>query len=332
MSASGLPALWLRRGPLAIMLWPIALLYGSLMKCRAIAYSRGWIKSRATSVPLIVVGNLSVGGTGKTPLCQWLVQHIEALGYRPGIVSRGHRARAHSKARLLDPASDTASEVGDEPLMLARTTGVPVCVCIDRAAAVDHLVRSHGVDIVLSDDGLQHLAMQRTLEWVVVDLARGFGNGWVLPAGPLRENLSRLASVDLMIINGSAESAELQVSRLPGLSRKQAEDVKCLASYSLSLASARDLNNGRLTPLSEFAGQTVHAVAGIGNPQRFFSSLAEIGIEVIGHPMPDHHQYVSKLDQLESLPAGLYEVPVQLQPDKSLVQAIERICDKYLVH
>lgn len=346
MSASRLQAAWQFRGPLAIALWPISCVYSGLMRLRSLGFALGWLKCRSSSLPVIVIGNLTVGGTGKTPLCGWLVRHLESLGYRPGIVSRGHGGTPHETPHLIDPAVDRAEHVGDEPLMLAQDTRVPVCICTDRAAAVSHLKQSSDVDIVISDDGLQHLAMDRTAELVVIDAARGLGNGWMLPAGPLRESQSRLATVDALVLNGVAMSG---LSGLPGLSPAMRYKLPASGSFSLGLTSARSLVDEDVRELRFFEGQRVHAVAGIGHPQRFFASLQDAGMDVVPHPMPDHHVFevsdvtfddglpvmvtskdAVKLRQLVKLPQRIYEVPVELLPDQALLEVIEMLRGKYL--
>jgi tetraacyldisaccharide 4'-kinase len=218
-------------------------------------------------VPVVVIGNLSVGGTGKTPLVCWLVARLIQLGFKPGVVTRGFGGTAAS-ARLVDAFADP-SVVGDEPLLLARRTAAPVAVGRDRPAASQLLVNA-GCDVVVSDDGLQHYALARDCEIVVIDGDRRFGNGRLLPAGPLREPTSRLDRVDAVVVNGGP--APLQ-------------GAFCMR---LDANDALGLLGGEVRALQEFAGLAVHAVAGIGNPERFFNMLRAYGIEVTGHPLPDH--------------------------------------------
>jgi tetraacyldisaccharide 4'-kinase len=220
-------------------------------------------------LPVIVVGNLSVGGTGKTPLVCWLVARLTDLGFKPGVVTRGFGGSAGS-VRLVG-AADEARIVGDESILLARRTDVPVAIGRDRPAASQLLV-SAGCDVIVSDDGLQHYALARDCEIVVIDGERHFGNGWLLPAGPLRETPARLGSADAVVVNGGR-------SLLEGALRMR-----------LEAKSALSLIGNIVKPLDEFAGQTVHAIAGIGNPERFFNMLRAHGIEVVGHPLPDHAQ------------------------------------------
>jgi tetraacyldisaccharide 4'-kinase len=230
---------------------------------------RVWQRLRSVRLPLpvVVVGNLTVGGTGKTPLVIHLVELLRARGRRPGVVSRGYGG--DGQLRVLTTAS-TAVEVGDEPLLIARCTGAPVAVGPDRVAAAHLLLTAHPeVDVLVSDDGLQHLRLARDLELCVIDGARGLGNGWRLPAGPLREAASRLAGVDLVLRNGGqAAPGELLMTLAPG--------------------DARRFGDGATRALTSFAGAEVHAVAGIGNPSRFFAMLEAAGLSVMPHPRPDH--------------------------------------------
>jgi tetraacyldisaccharide 4'-kinase len=216
---------------------------------------------------VVVVGNLSVGGTGKTPLVCWLVARLQEWGFQPGVVTRGYGGSSEN-VLLVDSSADP-SIVGDESLLLVRRTGVPVAIGRDRPSAAQLLVNA-GCDVVVSDDGLQHYALARDCEIVVVDGERRFGNGWLLPAGPLRESEARLRRVDAVVVNGGRAQLEGALSM-----RLEAKD-------------ALSLIGGAIKNLREFAGHSVHAVAGIGNPERFFNMLREYGIEVVGHPLPDH--------------------------------------------
>jgi tetraacyldisaccharide 4'-kinase len=253
------PPLWLR---------PFALLYGALCALRRFAYRRGWLRIARLSRPVVVVGNLTVGGTGKTPLVIWLALKLMQHGYRPGIVTRGFGGSA-ARARLIGPADDPAL-VGDEALLMVRRTHLPVAVGHDRPVAAQILIDG-GCNVILSDDGLQHLALPRACEIVVIDGARGFGNGALLPAGPLRESPARLASVNAVVTNGGA-------------------DWYAGKSFPMHLQGDRAiaLSGGLTRPLAAFSGKTVHAVAGIGNPERFFSMLRGSGMLVVPHPRDDH--------------------------------------------
>lgn len=227
-------------------------------------------------MPVVVVGNIAVGGTGKTPLVVWLAERLRQAGYRPGIVSRGYRGRQKAPAPVR-PDSDPAA-VGDEPVLLARRAACPVWVGRRRAEAARQLLTFHPeVDVILSDDGLQHYALARDIEVVVVDGERGFGNRWLLPAGPLREPLSRLSTVDAVVVNGGSALADLAAPQ-----------------FAMALVGSRFWKLGRpevMVDATYFAGRVVHAVAGIGNPERFFRDLGRLGIQVEPCAWPDHHRY-----------------------------------------
>ena len=263
---------WQRWTPLTFVLLPLTALYCVLVVLRRWAYRVRLLRRVRVPVPVIVVGNISVGGTGKTPLVIGLVEILRAHGWRPGIVVRGYRGRAATWPQQVTAASDPV-EVGDEPVLLARRTGVPVIAGPRRAAAAVALL-AHGCDIVVSDDGLQHYALERDLEIAVIDAARGFGNGLCLPAGPLRESRARLRTVAAQVVQGAAPTG----------------------AWSLRLASEalRALDSERTVSPAELPGTTVHAVAGIGNPERFFASLRVLGFTVLPHAYPDHHRFSAR--------------------------------------
>lgn len=269
---SGLPEFWLRRGPPALLLLPLALLFRLIVSIRRLGYRKGVLRSYRLAVPVIVVGNIFVGGTGKTPLVLWLVEALRGMGLHPGIVTRGYRGRATSWPQKVTAASDPVL-VGDEPVLLAQRGDCPVVAGPDRVAGGRVLVEDWGCDCVISDDGLQHYALQRDLELLVIDTKRGLGNGLMLPAGPLREPAGRLQSVDMVLANGGPSGLTAHHFTL------ELESAICLAP------------GGEAVPLDRFAGRQVHAVCGIGNPQRFFDALAGHGIRVIPHPFADHHAY-----------------------------------------
>jgi tetraacyldisaccharide 4'-kinase len=260
--------------PWLVALRPLEALYRAAVARRAAAYAAGRRTAWRAPVPVIVVGNLTLGGTGKSPLVAWLVRHLAERGWRPGILSRGYGGRSEAYPLLVDERTP-AAQCGDEPRMLADQAGVPVVADPDRPRGARRLL-AEGCDILISDDGLQHLALGRDLELVVVDGTRGFGNGRCLPAGPLREPLERLASVDALVVNGEP------AFRPPA------------GAYAMRLAPLawRRLDGGERRPLSPlpFAG-AVHAVAGIGRPARFFETLAGLGVEAIPHPFGDHHAF-----------------------------------------
>ncbi|MGO9514356.1 MAG: tetraacyldisaccharide 4'-kinase [Steroidobacteraceae bacterium] len=248
-------------------LLPLSIAYGAVSGSRRYLYAKHLRRSTRLSRPVVIVGNLSVGGTGKTPLVCWLVARLAERGFRPGVVTRGYGGSS-ATVRMIEPCDDP-SLVGDESILLSRRTGVPVATGRDRPAAAQLLVGA-GCDVIVSDDGLQHYALARDCELVVIDGDRRFGNGWLLPAGPLRETRSRLAVADAIVVNGGRALLEGALS------------------MRLEAKSAVALLGARVMPLQEFAGKAVHAIAGIGNPERFFNMLRAHGIEVMGHPLADH--------------------------------------------
>jgi tetraacyldisaccharide 4'-kinase len=235
--------------------------------------------------PVVVVGNLSVGGTGKTPLVIALVRALAARGLRCGVVTRGYRSGVRGPT-LVDAATVQPARHGDEPALIARATGVPVAICPDRVAAARTLIEQ-GVDVVVSDDGLQHYRLGRSLEIAVVDGARGLGNGRLLPAGPLREPPERLGEVDWLVVNGPA-SERCREQLAPFAVRRDQLEMRLVHGDAVRLG---DPSVSR--PLAQFAGKRVHAVAGIGHPARFFAMLRAAGLEPIEHPFPDHHAFAA---------------------------------------
>lgn len=257
---------WYEDASWTALLSPLAGLYGVAVRLRRHAYRRGWLRSTRVAVPVIVVGNLTVGGTGKTPLAAAVALRLRERGLRPGLAARGYGGRVRRGARRVTADSDPR-EVGDEPVLLARVTGCPVAVAPRRARAAELLIEA-GANVIVCDDGLQHYALARDAEIAVVDAARGYGNGRLLPAGPLREPPARLAEVDLVLRRGAG------------------------ADFDLVAEAARPVAGGEARrPLSDFAGTRIHAVAGIGDPGRFFAMLRAAGLEVVPHPFPDHHVF-----------------------------------------
>ena len=273
----GLAAVWRRRGALAWLLLPFSLLFGMLVALRRALYRAGLLRRESLPVPVVVVGNITVGGTGKTPLVIHLASALRVLGRHPGIVSRGYHGGAPHAVEVM-PDSDPAA-VGDEPLLLSRRSGCPVFVGKDRPAAARALLAGHPeCDVIIADDGLQHYRLARTVEIALFD-ERGVMNGWPLPAGPLREPVSRLTQVDAVVLNGIAAppaptfELPLFAMRLRGESFHRLDDplVKCNAA--------------------DLAGKKLHAVAGIGSPQRFFDQLTEMGLSFVEHFFADHHDF-----------------------------------------
>ncbi|HEV2270267.1 MAG TPA: tetraacyldisaccharide 4'-kinase [Steroidobacteraceae bacterium] len=271
--------LWYEQPSRLSALQPLSWLYGTAISARRAAYRQGWLRAQPVGKPVVVIGNLTVGGTGKTPLTIWLAKYLRQRGIDVGLVSRGY-GRLDDGLRLV--MSDSSwQEVGDEPVILHRRSGCATIVASDRVAGARELV-ARGAQVVLSDDGLQHLRMARQCEIVVVDSLRGFGNGRVLPAGPLRENVSRVQVADALVVNGGTEGEP--VRGVP------AEYAAAALRMRLVAAEARQVDgSGQPQPLEAFRGRPVHAVAGIGNPQRFFADLRARGLEIIEHPFPDHH-------------------------------------------
>ena len=263
--------LWYGKHPLSLLLAPVGWAYQFLITLRHLGYSAGLLPVKRAAAPVIVVGNLTVGGTGKTPLVIWLANFLGQNNYRPGIVTRGYGGNARHWPQQVRPDSDP-DMVGDEPVVIARCTGCPVAAAPDRYAAAQGLIEHYKCDIIICDDGLQHYALDRDIELLVVDALRRYGNRRCLPAGPLRESLGRTRNVDMIICNGHPGRGEYQMEYEAG------------PIYSL-----RDEH--KHMPLQALKGQTVHAVAGIGHPARYFNMLRTRGLGVIAHDFPDHHRF-----------------------------------------
>lgn len=268
---SKIEEIWYGRSLWQYLLLPLSGLFCILATLKRWTYRFGLIKPQQVSVPIIVVGNISVGGTGKTPLVAWLVDYLRQQGYKPAIISRGYGGKAKSWPQQVRHDSDPRM-VGDETVLLARRCGCPVAASPQRISAARSILKHTDCDIIISDDGMQHYDMHRDLEIAVVDGVRRFGNGYCLPAGPLREPMGRLASVDMVVINGLASRNEFAMT---------------LKGTQIHRVDKPTINQ----PLKGFTGCKVHAVAGIGNPKRFFDQLRASGLDVIEHPMPDHHPF-----------------------------------------
>jgi tetraacyldisaccharide 4'-kinase len=258
---------WYEGGRAGVVLLPLSALYGLITALRRRLYGAGLLPSGRPACRVVVVGNLTAGGAGKTPLVIYLARRLAAGGVSVGVVSRGYGGGATATPVRVDADSDPG-RVGDEPVLIARRTGVPVVVCRDRHAAAATLAEE-GVELILCDDGLQHYALERDVELAVIDGRRGLGNGRLLPAGPLRESVARLRTVDLVVRNGGRPG--------PG------EVLMTLAGCTVV-----NLHDGRRRPLADLAGERWHAVAGIADPERFFAALEAAGIELVRHPLTDH--------------------------------------------
>ena len=261
-------------------LLPLTLLFWLVSRVRRLCYQKGWVESVKVSAPVIIVGNISVGGTGKSPLTGYLVSQLKQRGYRPGVVSRGYGGQSDRYPLIVDEES-SAAMVGDEPLMLYQMTRCPVAVDPVRSRAAMKLCKEFDCDVVICDDGLQHYAMARDIEICVIDGKRGLGNGFLLPAGPLRESSRRLTDVDFIVVNGVRES----------LHQPSIENHGSVFEMSLKPQALVNLFDKRKLAVDELHGLAIHAVAGIGNPERFFLALEALGAEVVPHAFPDHYQF-----------------------------------------
>ena len=268
--AAGLQRHWNRIDALTLLLLPLSVCYGLIISTRALLYKLGVFRVRHWNVPILVVGNLTVGGSGKTPLVIELARGLRARGWRPGVVSRGYGGI--SKGPTTVTAATDPFLVGDEPVLIAREAQVPVVVARKRAKAVDRLLQETEVNLVIADDGLQHLALGRVVEIAVIDGVTGHGNGLLLPAGPLREPLRRLERVDIRVRRGGQpKEGEYPMSVNPSV--------------------ARNLVSGQEVELVEFSGVPLVAVAGIHQPERFFSTLRNLGLEIQEKGFSDHHAF-----------------------------------------
>jgi tetraacyldisaccharide 4'-kinase len=344
---------WLRRGPLACALWPLSLLFRLLSGVRAALFRAGVLKSSRLPVPVVVVGNIYIGGTGKTPLTIWLVQALQAAGMKPGVISRGHGRDGDGAREVL--AASTPQQVGDEPLLIRQRTGCPVMVGRDRAATGRALLAAHpDLDILLTDDGLQHYALQRDIEIILFD-GRGAGNGWLLPAGPLREPVSRRR--DFTVINAPVLTEALVRAVNPG--EAGSYPVRGTTPFSQAAAIQMRLTGEHAEQLRDRAqrktfvelaatpGLRIAAAAGIGNPARFFGMLNAAGLVIAELPLPDHHDFLDrpfaaldadiilitekdavKCAQIEELrdDPRLWVVPVTARIDAALADQIVEKC------
>jgi len=277
---------WLQKQWATYTLWhllltPLSWLFFVVARIRRWLYISGWLKSYRLSVPVIVVGNINVGGTGKTPLVIWLAEQLLQAGYKPGIISRGYGGQTKTVQAVF--ADSNPQQLGDEPVLIAKRTNCPVFVSPDRVAAGQALVRAHPeCNVIISDDGLQHYRLQRDVEIVVFDSVKGFGNEALLPAGPLRESVSRLRSVDAVVSNGAVADVQKFVS------------IYGVTPIEMQLQSGDFVNlldASKKSTAATFVGQQVLAIAGIGNPERFFQQLTHMGVSFSSKSYPDHYAF-----------------------------------------
>ncbi|MDD9339669.1 MAG: tetraacyldisaccharide 4'-kinase [Providencia heimbachae] len=270
--------IWSGKSWLYILLLPLSILYGLITAVRLIGYKTGLFRSWKAPVPVVIVGNLTAGGNGKTPVVIWLVESLISEGYRVGVVSRGYGGKSNHYPLVLD-GNSTTELAGDEPVLIYHRTKVPVAVAPKRSEAIKALLDKNQLDVIITDDGLQHYALQRDYEIVVIDGQRRFGNGWWLPAGPMRETTCRLKSVNALITNGGQPHNNEIAMSLEG-------DV------------AINLLSGETRPVTQLSA--VVAMAGIGHPPRFFASLQSKGLTLLSvHAFSDHQPYEQQ--QLSSL-------------------------------
>ncbi len=279
---SAVSSAWQRRGLLAWLLAPIALIYAGALAIRRAAYASGLLRSERVAVPVIVVGNVYVGGTGKTPLTIELVRALRTRGWTPGVVSRGYRGTAD--APRVVSSQDTAAAVGDEPLLIARATAAPVAIGASRVRAAQALLAADpACDVIVADDGLQHLRLARDVEIALLD-ERGLGNGWVLPAGPLREPAARLGTVDAIVLH-RADHAPVAGVPCFAMRSRLADEIHRLGDRAHTMPLAELIRRQHESSL------TITAAAGIGVPQRFFGMLQAAGLVIEPLPLPDHFDY-----------------------------------------
>jgi tetraacyldisaccharide 4'-kinase len=264
--------IWYKDAFLGILLLPFAYIFSDIVRVRRFLYRKGILKSHTLPVPVIVVGNITVGGTGKTPLIIWLAELLTKSGYKPGIISRGYGGQSETWPEVVIDRSDV-NKVGDEALLLAKRTGLPLVVGPSRVDSANKLLDGFDCSVVFSDDGLQHYKLNRDIEIAVIDGERRFGNGYCLPAGPLREPIERLSNVDFVVVNGE----------------KYADH-----EFSMQLVgnNAVNMKTGEQKPLLDFQETACHALAGIGNPERFFKLLESAGLSCTTHSFPDHYSFV----------------------------------------
>jgi len=263
-----------------VVLIPLSWVFGIVTYLRKFLYKNHWLKSYRLSVPVVVIGNINVGGTGKTPLVIWLAAQLKLAGYKPGIISRGYGGEAQIATQVL-PVS-VPSSVGDEAVLIAMRTSCPVFVSPNRVEAGQALLKAFPeCDVIISDDGLQHYRMQRDVEIVVYDATKGFGNGALLPAGPLRESKARLKAVDAVVSNGKGD-----INKQNNFNSIEMQ-LEPAGFYNL-------IDNQKKSNIQAFLQQKVLAIAGIGNPERFFEQLRRLGLSFESQAYDDHYAFQTK--------------------------------------
>lgn len=288
--ANWLQKQWLRFTLWHILLIPLSWVFGIITTVRKWLYKNGWLKSVRLSVPVVIIGNINVGGTGKTPLVIWLAEQLQLAGYKPGIISRGYGGNAKQATEVT--ASSNPFEVGDEPVLIAIRTSCPVFVSANRVEAGLALLATYpACNIIISDDGLQHYRLQRDVEIIVCDSVKGFGNSALLPAGPLRESKNRLKTVDAVVSNGGIVNNELLLA------------VNPIEMQLESTAFYNALDNRIKSDVQTFLHQKVLAIAGIGNPSRFFNQLRLLGLDFQSRAYSDH--YAFKVEDFEDVEADI---------------------------
>lgn len=263
---------WYQEMYISTWFTPLCMVYADIVRLRRFLYRIGVLKRHKLPVPVIIVGNITVGGVGKTPLVIWLAELLAKQGYKPGVISRGYGGKDNAVPRLVRADSDPA-RVGDEAVVLARRCACPVAIGVNRVEAARLLLAEYPCDVIVSDDGLQHYALARDLEIAVIDGERRFGNGYCLPSGPLREPPERIKEVDLVVVNGGGD---LQPGEF-GMHYSGGDPVNLL--------------NGEIRPIETFRAGPCHALAGVGNPGRFFKQLAAAGLDCETHAFTDHHAF-----------------------------------------
>ena len=333
---STLKRTWAQRGLLALALWPLSILFRATVALRRGLYAYGWLKSTRLPVPVIVVGNIFVGGTGKTPFVIWLATTMRHAGFNPGVITRGYGTSGQQPLPVT--ATSLPHQAGDEPLLIAQRTGCPVMIGRDRVATgLALLANNPDIDVLISDDGLQHYALHRDVEIMLFD-DRGIGNGWMLPAGPLREPASRRC--DFTVVNGAGMShgdSDIIKMKLTGDMAENLQD----RTQQIAISLMPTVFENRLS-----RAPRILAAAGIGNPQRFFSHLRTAGLTFDELPLPDHFDYkispfhnkdadIILITEKDAVKCALFESPENLRrlwvvPVKALVDSTlaERIVER----